>query len=147
MTQQAVTEERDDAVGTGADDHDGADAPPPVRRRRDPTVAATLSIVPGLGQLYNFQPRKALTFFLVTLLTLGPSVLLIMAGESFGHDLLQRRSFGLFLLVAFGSIIAFLVLFLLGLTFWASAVVDARRSAKELSEGRPPTQRWLRLKL
>jgi hypothetical protein len=117
------------------------------RRRRNADLAATLSILPGLGQLYNLQLRKALFFFLATLLTTGPSVLLIMAGESFGHHLLDSRDFGAFLLVAFASIIVFLVLFLLGLTFWASAVVDARRSARELSEGRPGTQRWWLLKL
>lgn len=115
--------------------------------RRNPGVAAALSVVPGLGQVYNLQLRKALFFFLATLLTLGPSILLIMYGERFGHDLLERKAFGPFLLVAFGSIIAFLVLFLLGLTFWASAVVDARRSARELAEGRPGTQRWWLLKL
>lgn len=117
------------------------------RRPRNPTLAAALSVVPGLGQLYNLQVRKAITFLLLWVLTLGPSVLLIMAGENFGHHLLVDKQFGLFLLVAFASIIAFLVLFLLGLTFWAAAVVDARRSAKELTEGRPPTRNWLKLKL
>ena len=117
------------------------------QRRRNPTLAATLSILPGLGQLYNLQVRKAITFLLLWVLTLGPSILLITAGEDFGHHLLLDKQFGVFLLLAFASIIAFLVLFLLGLTFWAAAIVDARRSAKELSEGLPPTRRWLRLKL
>ena len=119
----------------------------PRRRRRNPQLAASLSVVPGLGQVYNLQWRKALFFLLATLLTVGPSVLLIMAGENFGHHLLESRDFGAFLLVAFASIIVFLVLFLLGLTFWASAIVDARRSARELSEGLPATQRWWLLKL
>lgn len=118
-----------------------------VQRRRNPQLAATLSIVPGLGQVYNLQLRKALFFFLATLLTVGPSILLITTGERFGHDLLERKDFGAFLIVAFGSIIAFLVLFLLGLTFWASSIVDARRSARELSEGRPGSPRWWLLKL
>jgi TM2 domain-containing membrane protein YozV len=124
-----------------------ATAPSVVTRRRNPVLAAALSIVPGLGQLYNFQPRKALAFFCMWLFSLGPSVLLIMFGERLGHSLLERKQFGLFLLVAFASIIAFLVLFLLGLTYWAAAAIDARRSAKELSEGRPPTQRWWKLRL
>jgi hypothetical protein len=122
-------------------------AAPPPQRRRNPTLAATLSILPGLGQLYNFQPRKALTFFVSWLLTLGPSILLITAGEGFGHGLLEDKQFGAFLIVAFASILAFLVLFLLGLTVWASAIIDARRSAKELTQGLPPTQRWMKLKL
>jgi arabinogalactan oligomer/maltooligosaccharide transport system permease protein len=124
-----------------------APGPPPPRRRRNPVVAATLSILPGLGQVYNLHFRKALAFFLIWVFTIGPSVLLIMGGERFGHSLLEQKQFGLFLLVAFGSIIAFLVLFLLGLTFWAAAIVDARRSAKELSEGSPPTQTWWKLRL
>ena len=119
----------------------------PKRRRRSPELAAGLSILPGLGQLYNLQWRKAVFFLLATLLTVGPSVLLIMGGERFGHHLLEQKAFGVFMLVAFGSIIVFLVLFLLGLTFWASAIVDARRSARELSEGRPGTERWWLLKL
>lgn len=118
-----------------------------MTRRRNPSVAAALSVVPGLGQLYNLQWRKAIFFLLATLLTVGPSVLLIMGGERFGHHLLEQKAFGVFMLVAFGSIIVFLVLFLLGLTFWASAIVDARRSARELSEGRPGTERWWLLKL
>jgi TM2 domain-containing membrane protein YozV len=146
VTQQAATDERRDVVGAQPP-ADTPPQPPVVVRRRNPVVAASLSVLPGLGQLYNGQVRKAVAFLLATLFTLGPSVLLIMAGESFGHDLLQRKDFGVFLVVAFGSIIAFLVLFLLGLTFWASAAVDARRSAIELSEGRRPTQRWMRLKL
>ena len=38
-------------------------------------VAAGLSIIPGLGQLYNGQPRKALYYFLWTLCTIGPAIL------------------------------------------------------------------------
>ena len=152
MAQQSlmngVPDSTDVDTDAGADAGvQAASAAPPVQRRRDPTVAATLSIVPGAGQLYNFQPRKALFFVLATLFTMGPSILLIMAGERFGRSLLDGKEFGAFLLVAFASIIAFLVLFLLGLTFWASSIVDARRSARELSEGRPGTTRWWLLKL
>lgn len=130
-----------------AADTPGAPEPQAVKRRRNPVVAAWLSIVPGLGQLYNLQLRKALAFFLMWLFTLGPAVLLIMFGERFGHSLLEQKQFGAFLLVAFASIIVFLVLFLLGLTYWAAAAIDARRSAIELREGRPPTQKWWKLRL
>ncbi len=140
MAQQAVG-------GDGAVAVSDADELVPPRRRRNPVLAATLSILPGLGQLYNLQVRKAVAFFLLWVFTLGPSILLITAGEGFGHSLLLDKKFGIFLLVAFASIIAFLVLFLLALTFWAAAIVDARRSAKELSEGLPPTRNWMRLKL
>src|SRR5207253_7783145 len=46
--------------------------PPPTSRlfpyttlfRSNPRLAGWLSLVPGLGQLYNRQPRKAMTFFI-----------------------------------------------------------------------------------
>ena len=111
-------------------------------RRRDPRVAAALSVVPGLGQLYNFQPGKALFFLLSTVLTIGPAVLLITAGERLGTTLLHRGAGTAFLLLALGSVILFLALFLLGLAFWASAAIDARRSAIEITERRLATGRW-----
>ena len=49
------------------------------RRRRNPQVAAALSIVPGLGHVYTFQWRRAAFFLLATLLTMGPAILLITA--------------------------------------------------------------------
>ena len=104
--------------------------------RHDARIAAALSVVPGLGQLYNGQWRKALFFLVATVLCLGPAVLLITAGESFGHSLLDAHHLALFLLVAFGSVLVFLVLFVMGLFFWASAVADARRTAVALREGR-----------
>jgi arabinogalactan oligomer/maltooligosaccharide transport system permease protein len=97
--------------------------------RRDWRVAAGLSVVPGLGQLYNGQPRKGLFFLLATVLTIGPGVLLITFGERVGHGLIERRAFGLFLLLAFVSVLVFLVLVVLGLFMWASAAADARRTA------------------
>jgi TM2 domain-containing membrane protein YozV len=116
-------------------------------RRRDPRVAAALSVVPGLGQLYNLQPAKAAFFLLATVMTIGPAVLLITAGERLGTSLLHRGAGAAFLLLAFSSVIAFLALLLLGLSFWASAVVDARRSAIEISERRPGSGRWWFLRL
>jgi TM2 domain-containing membrane protein YozV len=112
-------------------------------RRRDWRIAAALSIVPGAGQVYNGQPRKALFYGLATLLTIGPAVLLITFGERIGSSLLQHQSFATFLLLALGSVLLFLLVFILGLYFWASAVVDARYSARELSAGVPGADnRW-----
>ena len=108
----------------------------------DRYIAASLSAIPGLGHVYTLQWKRAVFFLLSTVLTLGPSVLLITAGERFGTTLIERKQFTAFLLVAFGSIIVFLALFLLGLAFWASAVIDARRSAVELTEGRSTDGRW-----
>src|SRR5262245_51324112 len=48
---------------------------------RRPAVAATLSIVPGCGQLYLGQARKGVTMLLVSLLGIGyPALLLIPLG-------------------------------------------------------------------
>jgi arabinogalactan oligomer/maltooligosaccharide transport system permease protein len=117
------------------------------RRRRDPRVALALSVVPGMGQLYNGQWRKALFFLAATLVTLAPSLLLLMGGEKVGSALLRRHAFVAFLVVAFVSVLVFLGLFVLGLAFWASAAVDARRSAIELNEGRASDVRWWFLQL
>lgn len=104
--------------------------------RHDWHIAVALSMVPGLGQLYNGQWRKALFFLIGTVLCLGPAVLLITAGERFGHSLLSGQQSGLFLLVAFLSVMVFLLLFIMGLFLWASAAADARRTAMALREGR-----------
>lgn len=115
----------------------------PAVRRRDWRIAAGLSLVPGAGQLYNGQPRKAVFYALATLLTIGPAVLLITFGERIGSGLLQQKSFATFLLLALGSVLLFLLVFVLGLYFWASAVVDAWYSARELSAGTPGAEnRW-----
>ena len=104
-------------------------------RRRSWRVAVALCVVPGLGHLYNGQWRKALFFLLSTLFTIGPALLLITVGEGWCHSLLDQHHLALFLLVAFGSVLLFLLLFVLGLFFWASAVTDARRTAAAQAEG------------
>jgi hypothetical protein len=116
-------------------------------RRRDPRLAAALSVVPGLGQLYNLQPAKAAFFLFATALSIGPAILLITNGERLGTTLLHRGEGAAFLLVALVSVMLFLGLFLLGLTFWASAVVDARRTAIEITERRLSSGRWWFLRL
>ncbi len=108
-----------------------------VRSGRRPSagIAAGLSVLPGLGQLYNGQAVKALLYFFGTLLTLGPAVVLITAGEGIGHALIQAHAYAIFFVVAFVSVLIFLALLVLGLFIWASAVVDARRSAMAISQG------------
>jgi hypothetical protein len=104
-------------------------------RRPNPQIAVGLSLIPGLGQLYNGQPRKALYFFLWTLCTIGPGVLLIIAGQSVGHTLLTHNLGALFLLVALVSVFAFLSLFIAGLYLWGSSAIDAWQSANALCAG------------
>jgi hypothetical protein len=114
--------------------NDAGDMPGALRHPA-PRIAAALSIVPGLGQLYNGQPRKAVFFFLSTLISLAAAVLLITYGEGFGHSLLSGHHLAFFLLVAFGSVLVFLVLFVLGLFLWASSAADARRTALAIRSG------------
>jgi hypothetical protein len=104
-------------------------------RRPNPGVAAGLSIIPGLGQLYTGQPRKALWYLFWTVFTIGPAVLLIMAGQSIGHSLLTHGSGALFLLIALVSVFAFIGLFLAGLFIWASSIIDAYQSAVAIGAG------------
>jgi len=104
-------------------------------RRPNAYVATGLSVIPGLGQLYNGHPRKAVYFLLFTLLTIGPAILLITEGQNIGHGLLARHSDGLFLIVALLSVVVFIGLFLTGLFAWASAAIDAWQSAKTLRSG------------
>ena len=104
-------------------------------RRPDWRIAVGLCLVPGLGQLYNGQPRKAAFFLVGTLLALGPAVVLIMFGEDVGHALITSGASAVFLLVAFLSVLVFLVLFVTGLFLWASAVTDARRTARAREAG------------
>jgi hypothetical protein len=104
-------------------------------RRPNPGVAAGLSIVPGLGQLYIGYPRKAVFYLFWTVFTIGPAVVLIMAGQAIGHSLLTHGSGALFLLIALVSVFAFLGLFLAGLFIWASSIIDAYQSAVALGAG------------
>ncbi len=106
-------------------------------RRPNSQLAVLLSIIPGLGQLYNLQPRKAVYFFLWTVCTIGPGILLIVAGQSVGHALLTRHLGALFLLVALLSVLAFLSLFVAGLYLWASSAIDAWQSANAIAAGDP----------
>jgi TM2 domain-containing membrane protein YozV len=108
----------------------------PIRRRPSAKLAGGLSVVPGLGQLYNGQLVKALLYFFGTLLTLGPAVLLITTGEGIGHALISAHAYPVFFVVAFASVLIFLAFFMIGLFIWASAAVDARRSATAIGEGR-----------
>jgi hypothetical protein len=104
-------------------------------RHPNPQISVGLSLIPGLGQIYNGQPRKALWFFLWTVFTIGPAIVLISAGQYVGHALLTHHSGALFLLVALVSVFAFLSLFLAGLFIWASSAIDAWQSAVAMGAG------------
>jgi hypothetical protein len=125
--------------------------PPPVgegnasaRRRASVTLATWLSVVPGLGQLYNRQPKKAAVFllgvvglFLVTLNIPGATAELLAFWKPRGSAMVL-----LSLLVEMLSLLLFMSVFFLALTFWYDAMHDARRTAQERNSEREPGGRW-----
>lgn len=122
--------------------------PPPVltppRRRASVRLATWLSAVPGLGQLYNRQPKKSLIFllgvvglFLVTLNIPGATGELLAFWKPRGSAMVL-----LSLLVEMLSLLVFISTFLLALTFWYDAMHDARRTAQERNGQREPGGRW-----
>src|ERR1700737_626456 len=68
----------------------------PTLRRPNRRLAVALTVIPGLGQLYNGQPRKALFYVIGTVFTIGPAVVLLITGERIGHSLLESHIGGLF---------------------------------------------------
>ncbi|HYA00771.1 MAG TPA: hypothetical protein VEK76_10530 [Candidatus Binatia bacterium] len=108
-------------------------------RSPHPRLCAGLSLVPGLGQLVTGQPGKALHYFLWTVVPLGASLALFVAAIGFGQGLISAGSVIWAMLLAICAIAVFLGLFVLGLFVWASAAVDAHRSAGEIRGGSPPS--------
>jgi hypothetical protein len=113
------------------------------RRRASLAAASWLSLVPGLGQLYNRQPRKALAFFLgvAGLFVLSASV--PASTDALLAWWLPRGgpAVVLSLLVQIFSLLVFIGLFLAALTFWYAALHDARvvarvRRGDQVKEGR-----------
>ncbi len=116
----------------------------PPRRQARVRLATWLSLVPGLGQLYNRQPKKAVVFlfgvvllFLVTLNIPGATAELLAFWKPRGSTMVL-----LSLLVEMVSLLVFISTFLLGLTFWYDAMHDARRTAQERNGERQPGGRW-----
>lgn len=116
----------------------------PPHRRTSVRLATWLSAVPGLGQLYNRQPRKAAIFllgvvglFYFTLSIPGATAELLGFWKPRGSTMVV-----LSLLVEMLSLLLFMTTFLLALTFWYDAMHDARRTAQELNGEREPGGRW-----
>ena len=116
----------------------------PPDRRASPRLATWLSAVPGLGQLYNRQPRKAAIFllgvaglFVVTLNIPGATAELLAFWKPRGSAMVL-----LSLLVEMLSLLLFMSTFFLALTFWYDAMHDARRTAQERNGEREPGGRW-----
>ena len=116
----------------------------PARRRASVRLATWLSVVPGLGQLYNRQLKKAAIFllgvvglFLVTLNIPGATGQLLAFWKPRGSAMVL-----LSLLLEMFSLLVFISTFLLALTFWYDAMHDARRTAQERNGERQPGGRW-----
>jgi TM2 domain-containing membrane protein YozV len=123
------------------------DSPPvvtPPQRRASVRLATWLSAVPGLGQLYNRQPKKAAIFllavvllFVVTLNIPGATGELLAFWKPRGATMVL-----LSLLLQMFSLLVFMSTFLLALTFWYDAMHDARRTAQERNGERQAGGRW-----
>lgn len=116
----------------------------PPRRRASVRLATWLSAVPGLGQLYNRQPMKALIFllgvvglFLVTLNIPGATGELLAFWKPRGSAMVL-----LSLLLQMISLLVFMSTFLLALIFWYDAMHDARRTAQVRNGERQAGGRW-----
>ena len=116
----------------------------PPRRRASVRLATWLSVIPGLGQLYNRQPRKAAIFllgvvslFFVTLNIPGATAELLALWRPRGSAMVM-----LSLLIQILSLLLFMSTFFLALTAWYDAMHDARRTAQEINGERAPGGRW-----
>ena len=116
----------------------------PARPRRSVRLATWLSLIPGLGQVYNRQPKRAAAFllavvalFFVTLNIPGATAELLGAWRPRGNAMVM-----LSLLVEMLSLLLFMATFLLALIAWYDAMHDARRTAQEINGLRNPGGRW-----
>ncbi|MGI8847746.1 MAG: hypothetical protein ACR2GX_05715 [Candidatus Dormibacteria bacterium] len=116
-------------------------------RRPSGRVAAGLSLVPGLGQVYTRQLSKAVYYFAVTLVLVAGAVLVLTGGMGWGHSLIAAGSVAPALLLALGVIVVFLTLLIAGLFVWGSSAVDAWTTAREIAAGGVPSsqRRYFRL--
>lgn len=117
---------------------------PTSARRASVRLASWLSVIPGLGQLYNRQPRKAAIFllgvvalFVFTLNIPGATAQLLAWWRPRGSAMVLLSLF-----VEMLSLLLFMTTFLLALTFWYDAMHDARRTAQEINGQREPGGRW-----
>ena len=123
--------------------------PPPeaegkFAQRASVRLATWLSAIPGLGQLYNRQPRKAgiflaavLLLFVVTLNIPGATAELLAIWKPRGSAMVLLSLF-----VEMLSLLVFMTTFLLALTAWYDAMHDARRTAQEINGQRQAGGRW-----
>ena len=131
-------------VETAAQPYASPDAERKSRRRASVRLATWLSAIPGLGQLYNRQPKKA-GIFLVLVLGLFVFTLNIPGATQALLALWKPRGSAMVVLSLFVqmlSLLVFMTTFLLALVFWYDAMHDARRTAQERNGEKQPGGRW-----
>lgn len=118
---------------------------PAPGRKRNPRLARTISIVPGLGQLYYGAPRRGLQYLAGVVV---PAVLAVLLYEWSLFDLARMEISGLLKSFAFlGSELVVLSLVVILVSFWIAASWDARQGTIALNEGRPYQPRWWYVKV
>lgn len=113
-------------------------------RRLNPRRAAYLSLIPGLGQLSNGQPKKAAAFLagVIALFALSfsvPGVTTDVVGAWRPRGSLMVSMSVILELV---SLLVFIALFMAALVFWYASIHDARLTAVERNAGTPTRGRW-----
>jgi LiaI-LiaF-like transmembrane region len=102
---EPIAAEPEPAPAFAAPERAPVPVPPPPVSRKNPGLAALLSLFPGMGNIYNGLYLRGITFFLVIVALIGIA--------SRGHDL-------------FGMAVAF---------FWLFNVIDSYRQATLINYG------------
>lgn len=118
---------------------------PSVGRKRNPRLARTISIVPGLGQVYYGAPRRGLQYLAGVVV---PALLAALLYQWSLFDLARMEISGLLKSFAFlASELVVLGLVVTFVSFWIAASWDARQGTIALNEGRDYQPRWWYVKV
>ena len=114
-------------------------------RKKNPRLARTISIVPGLGQVYYGAPRRGLQYLAGVVV---PAFLAALLYEWSLFDLARMEISGLLKSFAFlASELVVLSLVVTVVSFWIAASWDARQGTIALNEGRDYQPRWWYVKV
>jgi TM2 domain-containing membrane protein YozV len=101
---------------------------------KNPGIAAQLSIIPGLGQIYTGQYQKGILLGLITtILIFFPFIFMI-------SDLVKNYYFSsiIDLGIPSGNVFSTVLLFFPAIIFWLYNLYDAKESAKKVNSGLLP---------
>ncbi|TMD09375.1 MAG: hypothetical protein E6J01_01985 [Chloroflexi bacterium] len=121
-----------------------ASTPTISSRRLNPRRAAYLSLIPGLGQLSNGQPKKAAAFLagVIALFALSFSVPGVTTDVVGAWRPRGSLMVSLSVILELVSLLVFIALFMAALVFWYASIHDARLTAVERNTGTPTRGRW-----